>query len=222
MLAEREGRMEAVAESSKQGIEAVQRRSRSPDVPRLLEALNAYQIRYVITGSVAAQLYGVDLQPGDLDITPALDGQNLTRLVSLLVEIEAALPDGDEVGRWEVQPDGERKWISRTATPEDRQRRARWQPDPEDVASLDHLFYTRYGNLDVVPELTGGYDTLLKRATRMIVDGHQVWVVHVDELLAALTIPRRKKDTSRVQQLREIQRTGVRPRTGVHWRMGVR
>ena len=215
MLADREGRMEAVADSSKQCTIAAKRGNRPPEVPRLLEVLRAHEIRYVIIGSVAAQLYGVEVQPGDLDLTPALDHQNLTRLASLLLEIEAALPDSDQVGRWDVQPDGERKWISRKATPEDRQRRARWRPDPEDVTSLDHLFNTRHGNFDVVPELAGGYDTLMERAVKVRAHGQEVWVAHVDELLAALTVPRRNKDSARVRRLREIQRTGVRPRTGV-------
>jgi hypothetical protein len=41
----------------------------------------------------------------------------------------------------------------------------------------------------------------------MNVQGYEVWVAHVDELLAALTVPRRKKDVSRVRDLREVQRT---------------
>jgi hypothetical protein len=44
--------------------------SQSPDVPHLLEALNSAGLRYVLIGSVAAQLYGIETQPGDLDIIP--------------------------------------------------------------------------------------------------------------------------------------------------------
>jgi hypothetical protein len=179
---------------------------RAPDAPRLLAALNDYGIRYVLVGSVAAQLYGAEVQPGDLDVTPALDRENLARLSDLLLALEASLPDTDDVGHWQVQPDGERKWISRQATPEDRLARARWQPDPDDVSTLDHLFHTRHGNLDVVPDLTGDYGTLMKRAVRMEAHGQEVCVVHVDELLTALTAPRRKKDVPRVRQLRQIQR----------------
>jgi hypothetical protein len=57
-----------------------------------------------------------------------------------------------------------------------------------------------------VPDLSGGYDALIGRAIKITAYDHQVWVAHVDELLAALTVPRRKKDVSRVRQLREIQR----------------
>lgn len=155
---------------------------------------------------MAAQLYGVQAQPGDLDIAPALDEKNLTRLAQVLVEIEAHLPDTQEVGHWELQPDGERKWISRQATAEDLQQRAEWKPVPSDVSTFDHLLHTRYGNFDVVPELYGGYETLLRRAKRIMAHAVEVWVAHVDELLAALTVPRRKKDIPRVRKLRELQR----------------
>jgi hypothetical protein len=179
---------------------------RAPDVPRLLAALSEHGVRYVLVGSVAAQLYGAEVQPGDLDITPALDRENLVRLSHLLRALEATLPETDDVGHWQVQPDGERKWISRKATPQDRLARARWQPDPDELSTLDHLLQTRYGNLDVVPDLTGDYETLIGRAVRMEAHGQEVWVVHVDELLTALTVPRRTKDVPRVRQLRQIQR----------------
>jgi hypothetical protein len=148
----------------------------------------------------------VDVRPGDLDVAPALDRENLIHLAQALLEIEAVLPETKKLGHWEPQPDGERKWISREATPEDLQKRADWSPDPADVSILDHLFHTRYGNFDIVPELYGGYGTLIKRGRKVNVYGHEVWVAHVDELLAALTVPRRKTDVSRVQKLREIQR----------------
>jgi hypothetical protein len=94
-------------------------RATSPNVPLLLGALEAHSIRYVLIGSVAAQAYGVDVQPGDLDIAPALDADNLARLAQLLLEVDACLPESDVVGQWEVQPGGERKWISHLATPKD-------------------------------------------------------------------------------------------------------
>jgi hypothetical protein len=177
-----------------------------PDLPGLLGALQARRVRYVIVGSMAAQLYGVEGQPRDLDIAPDPDPENLARLAQVLVDIEAVLPETDQVGHWELQPDGERKWVSRQATPEDLEKRAAWFPDPSDISTFDHSFHTRHGNLDVVPELYGGFETLIRRARAMTVHDFQVWVAHVDELLAALTIPRRKKDVPRVQKLRHIQR----------------
>jgi hypothetical protein len=59
-----------------------------------------YELRYVLIGSVAAHLYGVEVQPGDLDIAPALDVEaafvvsNTTPLINLAgVGLLELLPD---------------------------------------------------------------------------------------------------------------------------------
>jgi hypothetical protein len=78
---------------------------------------------------------------------------------------------------------------------------------PPDVPRLLELLEAHQdGNFDVVPNLTGDYEALIKRAQRMHAHGREVSVAHVDELLTALTVPRRKKDIPRVRQLGEIQR----------------
>src|SRR4028119_2148849 len=109
-----------------------------PDIPALLGMLDSHGIRYVLTGSVAAMAYGADIgQAGDLDITPALDRENLGRLRTLLLEIEAALDPAEPFGHWQIQPDGERKWVADEATPELQARRANWGPDPPDGRTDD-------------------------------------------------------------------------------------
>jgi hypothetical protein len=164
-------------------------------------------VRYVLVGSVAALAYGAEIgEPGDLDITPALDRQNLTRLRAVLDDIEAG-PEADApFGHWEPRPDGELRWIVDETTPELLAQRANWRPDPGDPRTFDTLLCSRLGSFDIVPELGGTYDTLMKRAVRLRVWEHDLWVVHLDELLAALTVPRRPKDVPRVRQLRAIQR----------------
>lgn len=173
---------------------------RPPELEPLLTVLARHSIRYVVTGSVAALFYGVDLEPGDLDITPKLDPQNLERLILVLTEIEAT---PSAFGHWETKPDGEKKWVEEETTP---QARAGWTPNVGDLSSLDHLFLTRYGNFDVVPQLAGDYELLIKSAVRKAAFGHHLWIAHIDEVLAKLTVPRREKDIARVQRLRAIQR----------------
>lgn len=181
--------------------------NRSPDIPALVGALHRFDVRYVLTGSVAALAYGVEIgHAGDLDITPALDHENLSRLEALLQDIEAGPDPADAFGHWELREDGERTWVTDEATPEREAQRATWRPNPDDVSSFDTLLRTRLGNLDIVPELSGTYESLMKRALRLDAWNHTIWVVHIDELLSALTVPRRKKDVARVRQLRLIQR----------------
>lgn len=180
---------------------------RPPDVAALLGVLERHDVRYVLTGSVAALAYGLDIgQAGDLDITPALDIANLRRLAAVLGEIEAGLDPDAPFGHWDTGPDGEQHWVIDAPTPTLRAARAAWQPDLADASSFDSLFTSLYGNFDIVPDLSGTYDTLMHRAVPLQAWGYTIWVVHVDDLLASLTIPRRQKDAPRVRALRQIQR----------------
>ena len=172
----------------------------------LLAVLDAHGVLYVVTGSVAALLRGVHLEPGDLDVTPSLDGENLGRLTEALVDLGAHLDPEEPFGRWTMGEDGERHWVEFEPTPADRKARARWRPDPSDIASFDHLMRTKHGTLDVVPEIAGTYEELCPRADPIDVGGRVVWVESLADQLAALTIPRRARDAKRVQALRAMQR----------------
>lgn len=176
-----------------------------PDVVALAKVLDAHAVRYVVVGSVAALLHGVPLEPGDMDVAPALDRENLERLARALRELGARQYADEPFGRWETGDDGERRWVAFEPTAADREGRARWRPDPADPASFDHLVWTRRGALDVMPEIAGRYDDLRARAVPIDVDGRRIWVESIADLLATLTIPRRKGDAQRVQALRGLQ-----------------
>jgi hypothetical protein len=66
---------------------------KKPDVDALLEILNEHGVEYAVTGSAAAMLHGVMLEPGDLDITPAPGHDNLARLAHVLDTIDARYED---------------------------------------------------------------------------------------------------------------------------------
>jgi len=136
---------------------------RPPDVDALLRLLDEHGVRYVLTGSGAAMLHGVDLVPGDLDVTPALDRENLERLAALLEAI-GARPDPEAFGHW--GEDG--RWVRREPTPEELVAK----PDPGDPDSFDHLYESEHGAFDVVPRLVGTYEELLPSAVE--IDGIQV------------------------------------------------
>ena len=172
----------------------------------LLAVLDAYDVRYVVTGSVAALLLGVVVEPGDLDVTPAGDRGNLERLGQALEDLDARQYPDEPFGRWTISEDGERRWVEFEPTDADRRARAAWSPDPTDIAAFDHLLQTRLGTLDVVPEIAGTYEELRDRALPVDLEGRTVWVESVADQLATLTVPRRGKDRDRVKRLREIQR----------------
>jgi hypothetical protein len=181
-----------------------------PNVRALLNLLNDHEVKYVVTGSVAAMLYGVALKPGDLDITPARDHENLNRLARMLGIIEAREYEEAPFGQWETDAKGEQRWVQRKPTPQDRAAREGWQPDPGNPASFDHLLQSKYGAIDIVPEVSGTYEELMPRAEMLQVDGQTVCVEAIHDLLATITVPRREKDRDRVEQLRAIQRTRER------------
>jgi hypothetical protein len=150
-------------------------------------------------------LHGVDLEPGDLDIAPALDDHNLACLARALEAIDARRDPGAPFGVWEAGADGEKRWVQREGTPEDVAERARWKPDPLEPASFDHLLESRYGAIDIVPEISGTFEDLAPRALAIDMDGERVLVEAIQDLLAAITVPRREKDRARVQRLRTLQ-----------------
>ena len=175
--------------------------AKPPQVEQLLALLNEQEVQFVIVGSVAARLYGVTLDPGDLDIVPATDRVNLERLIRVLEDLEARPPG--PFGEWRRLSNGEWKWIARSTSEEEVRD---WRPDAKNTASLDHLYHTRLGDFNVVPIVAGTYPILRKRANRIPAYRRHFWVAHVDEILARLTVPRREKDAVKVRRLREIQR----------------
>ena len=179
---------------------------RKPDVEALLGILNECGVEYVVTGSAAALLHGVALEPGDLDITPALDYENLDRLRHVLEAIHARQYEDAGFGHWETNAAGEHRWITDQATPENRAARANWSPNPRDPATFDYLLDSDFGSIDIVPVISGTYEQLAPRAASVRRSGHSVLVEAVSDLLATLTVARREKDADRVRQLRRIQR----------------
>ncbi|MGH2467227.1 MAG: hypothetical protein ACRDGL_05810 [Candidatus Limnocylindrales bacterium] len=179
---------------------------RPPDLPALFRVLAEHQVAYVVTGSTAALLHGVALRPGDLDIVPALDVTNLTRLAAALAAIDARPDPAGPFGAWHTGPDGERHWIEREPRPGEREARLTWRPDPAAPASFDEQLETSVGALDVVPEVSGRYEELVRRAEWVGAFDRDILVASIADQLATLTVARREKDRPRVHALRERQR----------------
>lgn len=174
-------------------------KDRPPDLPALVSALAEENVKYVVSGSVAALFRGVQVVPGDFDIVPARDSENLESLFEVLRKIDAK---PKSFGRWMIKEDGEKKWIDEGATP---QQIAAWRPIVGQQETWDHLMPSKHGRLDVVPELTGKYEDLLPRAEPVEQFGQKIWLASIEDLLARLTVPRREKDRARVKALRAIQ-----------------
>ncbi len=140
---------------------------KKPDVEALLEILNEHEVEYVVTGSAAAMLHGAVLDPGDLDITPALHHDNLDRLRRVLEAIHARQYENASFGHWEATAAGEHRWVKEEATPENVAARASWRPNPRDSATFDYLLDSDFGSIDIVPTISGTYQELAPRAVKV-------------------------------------------------------
>lgn len=180
-----------------------------PNVEALLDVLNEHGVEYVVTGSAAALLHGVALEPGDLDITPSLDHENLERLGRALQAIHARQYEDAAFGHWETNAAGEHRWVQEQATPASVAARANWLPNPADPATFDHLLDSDYGSIDIVPVVSGTYEQLAPRAASFRRGQHSFLVEALSDLLATLTVARREKDADSVRELRRLQRQQV-------------
>ncbi len=168
-----------------------------PRIGALIDVLDRHGVAFIIGGTVGALAHGApNDEPGDLDIIPATDAENLQRLARALDELEAT--PQTETGRWIRDAGGEYRWA------EDGVERPARPHDPRDTATFDHSYTTSLGLLDVVPRIAGTHEELRRRATRLMVDGRQAWVAAPLDLLAGMTAARRPKDAPRVRHLRAV------------------
>ncbi len=156
-------------------------RARPPaQIPVLVQQLHRHGVRWVMSGSTVAALYGAALIPNDLDVVPALDEQNLVRLAGLLDEVHA-------VPAYFAPP---RKGPTLEQC-------LAWRPEPPTAQQLDHLFVTSLGMLDIPPSLTGNYEELMTSAREITIAGIQVWICDPRQMLDRLPAKARAKDTAR-------------------------
>ena len=164
---------------------------RPPDVAALLRHLLEAEVRFVVVGSAGAALLGAHLEPGDLDICPALDRANLVRLARVLESVGARPRVG--VPGWVTEEEA-----------------ASWRPTP-DVLAVDLLYETRLGDLDVMPSVLGpegrgemDFEMLSTDATTVDLDGLAIPVAPLAMLLASKLGARRPKDVRARAELERL------------------
>lgn len=143
----------------------------------ILELLARFGVEFVIVGGVAVQAHGYLRATGDLDVIPRPSVLNLARLAEALADLEAEV----------------------------------WQATrPVDVTD-PHLLLrapmvplvTRYGRLDLlnIAHTSGApasYDDLVSRALKVEIDGQELAVAGLDDLI------RMKRAAGREQDLMDI------------------
>ena len=154
-----------------------------PRYRAIIAGLGHAQVRYVLTGSVAAAAYGVAVEPRDFDLAPDVAPENLSRLAGLLAD-------------WGAKPQHIPSWDG-TLTPAQCDA---WRAFPATPENLDHLLVTPHGLLDIVPAASGSYAALRERALRTRAYGFDVFVAHPADLIATMR-PRSVKHQERLPAL---------------------
>ena len=144
------------------------------DLGRLLRALDAHGVGFVVVGGLAAIAHGSRRVTLDLDIVPDPDPANFRRLVEALAQLEL---------REESVTDGEFQRL-----------------DPRDEVDLARSrnvsLRTGAGRLDVLNRAKEAppYGDLARRALRVPVAGVEVLVAGLDDLVAMKLASARPKD----------------------------
>ena len=156
----------------------------------LLRRLAAAQVDYVVIGGVAVVAHGYARATRDLDITYATDAENLERLGGVLLVLHARLRGvADDV------------------------------PVVPDARTLRHVqlltLDTDDGGLDLLVDPAGAapYEELKSRADRIELDGSEIRVVALDDLLAmkrAAGRPQDLVDVGALETARRIRDEGLR------------
>jgi hypothetical protein len=158
----------------------------SLDINELVSILARYEVEYLVIGGVAVQVHGLRRTTMDLDVTPDPDPENLRRLGAALAELEAR-PSDAGAGEVEIP----------TADPE---RLA--------VAAIVPPLLTRHGQIHILKEPKGGRDFVEMRERALVVDldGIEVAIVGLDDLIRMKRAAGRPVDRDDVEALLEAER----------------
>jgi hypothetical protein len=148
------------------------------DALRLLRELNDAGVRYVVIGAVAARALGSSLMTADLDICYDRDKTNLAALAGMLRRVHARLRGvGAEVP---------------------------FRLDARTISLGDSFtFETDFGAFDIMgtPSGTSGYSDLVVNALRVDLDGLDVLIASIDDLIRMKRAAGRTKDLLAIEEL---------------------
>lgn len=156
------------------------------DARRIFRTLNKHGVQYVVIGGYGGVLYGIARTTDDVDITPATDNDNLSRLAAALRELDARLmpPGVEEPVQWPWSADSFAQFTRLTTR-------------------------TAAGDLDICPrpDAPGGrtFDYERFAANAVIIDlDVDVPTAALEDIIASKEASGREKDEEGVRVLRDL------------------
>lgn len=153
------------------------------DPERLIAVLAAHDVRYVLIGALGARMQGFPRMTADADITPARDDENLKHLAAALRELHARVFT-------ESVPEG----LAFDFTARALANSGLWN------------LVTSAGRLGIafVPSGTTGYEDLVRGAVNFDVDGTQLQVARLEDIMRSKIAADRPQDRQDVVVMREM------------------
>jgi hypothetical protein len=145
------------------------------DAVAIVSVFNRQGVDYVVIGAFAAIAQQAPIAPTrDIDFTPEESAENLGRLSAALKELDARIRTGVEVG----------------GVPLDHDARSLRRADMWNLVC-------RYGEFDIAFRPAGfdtGYAALVRRAHPVLVDGVEILVADLDDVIRSKELAGRPKD----------------------------
>ncbi|HEX5610250.1 MAG TPA: hypothetical protein VFX45_09175 [Solirubrobacterales bacterium] len=156
------------------------------DLGELIDTLARHGVDYVVIGGVATQVHGHRRTTMDLDLTPDPSPENLRRLGAALAELDARPRDsGSEKAEIPVG-----------------------DPERLAIAAIVPPLLTRHGQIHILKEPKGarGFDEMRERALVVDLDGNEVAIVSLDDLIRMKRAVGRPADLDDIAALTEVER----------------
>jgi hypothetical protein len=145
------------------------------DAAAIVSVLNRHRVRYVVIGAFAALAQQAPIAPTrDIDLTPDTNDANLEALSAALKELDARIRADGVHGGLPFDHDG--RSLGTVAT---------WN------------LICRFGEFDLSfspSGFEGGYGQLARRAHRVVVDGVEVTIADLDDVIRSKEAAGRPKD----------------------------
>ena len=157
------------------------------DYQTIFEGLNKENIDYLVVGGLAVNFHGIPRMTYDIDLMIHLESENILKLVS-------------KFANWGYRP-------RVPVNPEDladEKKRNSWIQDKNMKAFTFYNEDQPIGEVDLVIESPIPYDDLRARAIKIRLEGQEIPVVSIQDLVELKIEAGRKQDISDVENLRAI------------------
>jgi hypothetical protein len=160
--------------------------NRPLDLGELIATLARHGVDYVVIGGVATQVHGHRRTTMDLDVTPDPDPENLRRLGEALAELETR-PRESGAEKAEISAG---------------------DPERLAIAAIVPPLLTAHGEIHILKEPKGAraFDEMRKAALVVDLDGNDVAIVSLDDLIRMKRAAGRPADLDDIAILTEVER----------------